>query len=193
MTCAGNRTTVMVPRDRPYQARHVAPASSLSGAEFVEDDEHLKQLVKRGVLVDVRAPQGVFVDRGSMRHSQPVLHARADAVLDEIAATYTARLAETEAEGSQLVISSMTRTAEQQASLQDAGKSPRSAHSFGAAFDISRVQAPWGQCALARETLADVLTEFRAAGKVRLVPESDCVHVTVMPAGQQTVRPDLAS
>ncbi len=184
-TCVGNRSTLKVPRDHPYQLRHVKPASELHGTEFVEDAGHLARLIKTGVFSKVRAPEGAVMNRRAMRHSEPVLHTDAAGVLNEIAAAYTARLQDTDAEGSTFYISSMTRSAEQQADLQDAGKSSRSAHSFGAAFDISRVYAPRGQCDLARQALVEVLTDFRAAGKIRLVPERDCVHVTVISGGAQ--------
>ncbi len=184
-SCLSNRATVSVPLDRPYQRRHADPASRLEGTALVEDQAQLGRLLSSGVFVDGEAPEGVFVNTGAMTHSQPVLHLRAQQVLSDIALAYTTRLSETEARGSEFVISSMTRTTAQQRSLNDAGKSPRSAHSFGAAFDISRVRAPKGQCALAREVLGEVLTDFRSDGHIRLVAESDCVHVTVIPRPEQ--------
>ena len=73
------------------------------------------------------------------------------------------------------VISSALRTEEQQAQLRSV---KHSAHSYGASFDIFKIQSV-GSCEQARSVFQAVLQRMRKNQKLYLCPESDHLHLTV--------------
>lgn len=180
--CQVDGDRVYVKRDLPYRRKHVRAAQGLQGTQLVTDEAVLSDLLRSGTFVELDHGPGYMLGHEHMTHSKPVLHAWAAETLQELGRAYAKRLEGTAWEGSMLLITSMTRTAAQQGDLDDAGKSPLSAHSFGGAFDVGGVRATGeGGCSFLRRAVGKTLMELRSEGRVRLLPERDCIHVTVVP------------
>jgi hypothetical protein len=81
-------------------------------------------------------------------------------------------------------VTSLTRTAEQQKRLtrQNYNAIDReSTHSYGASFDIAFLDRPDNRSDCSLPTLAaqKVLERFQEAGRILVIPEGQCLHVTV--------------
>lgn len=156
--------------------------------------EHARQLNNNRILteerihsaagiVKVNNGKGYVIDTHKLTHSYPYLNRKAYSVLLEMGNAYAEQVKGTKAEGSVFHISSLARTTEQQKKLlrSSIGRNAtrkESAHSFGASFDIWKLES--GQnCHVARKAFEIVLKEFQKNGKILLCPEGNCIHVTV--------------
>ncbi len=156
--------------------------------------EHAKRLNRNRILtedrihstdgiVKVKNGKGYVIDTHKLTHSYPYLNKKAYSVLLEMGDAYADEVKGTDAEGSVFHISSLARTKEQQKKLLSSsiGRNAtrkESAHSFGASFDIWKLESAQN-CHVARKAFETVLKEFQKSGKILLCPEGNCIHVTV--------------
>lgn len=134
-------------------------------------------------IVKVEDGKGYVIDGHKLTHSYPYLNQRAYSVLLEMGNAYAETVKGTKAEGSVFHISSLSRTKEQQKKLlrSSHGRNAthkESAHSFGASFDIWKLESAQN-CHVARKAFESVLKDFQKRGKILLCPEGNCIHVTV--------------
>lgn len=175
--CGCTRHSVRFKRD-PYDL-HRHHARELTNGIVVTE----ALVANKKMLVRVEDGEGYRVDHGQLTHSVPYLHPEAYKVLRYMGRSYAERTKDTEAEGSDFRISSLTRTTEQQEQLRKSSKGVNatpnvSTHSFGASFDIYRF-ANAHNCTTAQRIFGEMLLEFQQAGRILLTPEGNCVHITV--------------
>ena len=151
---------------------------------MIKNPARIQAAKAEGWLVDVSDDDGYEVDLRLMTHSRPILHKRAAKILHDIGAYFSTQLSASGVDEGAFLISSMTRTTKQQKTLRGFNKSATkgtSAHSYGAAFDVYFLRAEEGKCHIAQKAFKDAMIKFRKQGDIYLVPESDCLHVTVRP------------
>ncbi len=164
-------------RKDPYNIHRVA-AKELSNGNIIRTVDELAGTD----MVRVDDGLGFSISKEKMTHSEPYLHRKAYSVLLEIGLEFDKRLQGTKAEGSKILISSLTRTIQQQKDLgKQNGNATKgiSAHSYGAAFDVYNIETK-SACSIARSTLNSLLIDFQNKGKILLCPEGGCIHVTVI-------------
>jgi uncharacterized protein YcbK (DUF882 family) len=138
----------------------------------------------------VSSNAGLKIRGHSMGRSTPWASPAAAATFQQIGLDFAQAVDGTAAAGARLVATSMTRTEAQQAAVRLSSRAATagpSAHSYGAAMDVGHMEVPRGSCALAQAAMAEVLTRHQEDGRVLLVPESGCIHVTAV--GEPSVGP----
>lgn len=166
-----------LPKD-PY-AKHRSEAKQLSGDQFIPNAQVRTELMKEGDLV--RIPHIMGLKIRPLTHSSKDLHKNALPRLQELISRFTATCEARGIKEGELILSSVTRTEDQQKlvrkKFKNAATPGKSAHSFGAAVDILGVSSK-GSCSKTKKALYDVLKNMRSEGKILLCPESQCIHVT---------------
>ena len=179
LPCACNRRVVPLPKN-PYP-HHRSAARSLPNSFFVKNDIELRAGKSRGNLVDVQAGRGYHL--APMRDSHAMLLPEVRDLLIEIGHAFADRLEGTPSEGTRLRITSMTRTNEQQKRLsrRNYNAIEQSTHSYGASFDVAFMDRPNNQanCSLPTRAAQEVLNEFQKAGRILVIPEGNCLHITL--------------
>lgn len=179
LPCACNKNVVKLPRN-PYTA-HRQAARSLPNSFFVKDNAELKAGNRRGKLVDIRDGRGYHL--APMRDSHLMLLPEVRDVLVEIGHAFADKLEGTPSEGTRLRITSLTRTDEQQRRLSKRNYNAidESTHSYGASFDIAFMDRPDNDanCGLPTRAVNEVLKEFQDAGRIYVMPEGICMHITL--------------
>ena len=175
--CKCRVQAVDLPKD-PY-AKHRSEAKRLSGDKFILNDKRRSELLENGELVSIPLIMGLKIR--SLTHSSRDLHKNALPRLQELITRFTATCEARGIKEGELILSSVTRTEDQQKQIRKRFKKAatpgKSAHSFGAAVDILGVSGK-GSCSQIKKALYDVLKNMRSEGKILLCPEGQCIHVT---------------
>jgi hypothetical protein len=178
--CSCNRHQVKLDHN-PYD-NHRATARNLPNSFFIRSDRELDAGARRGRLVEVTSGRGFHIP--PLSHSHPRLLPEAHQLLIEIGNAFADELEGTPSAGTRMRVTSLTRTAEQQKRLtrQNYNAIDReSTHSYGASFDIAFLDRPDNRSDCSLPTLAaqKVLERFQEAGRILVIPEGQCLHVTV--------------
>ncbi len=176
--CSCTWDSMKLKRD-DYAAKHRPAAQKLASGKFVSDEAVMSQLLSKGKLVPYNNRQGVRIRK--LTHSEPYLHPRAADTFDDLAERFNKRLVSGTESDANIVISSVTRTANQQKEILKRypyGATPgESTHSYGASIDILFVETA-GNCYNARKALELTLRELQKENKIYICPESKCIHLT---------------
>lgn len=180
--CSCNSKVLNIPRN-PYTA-HQQSARNLPNSFFIKDKGNLTWGQKVGKLVPVEDGRGYHI--APLSHSHKLLLPEARAVLKEMGNRFADELKGTSSEGARFRVSSMTRTDVQQNALSRRNYNAwdgQSTHSYGASFDIAFTDRPTDKvdCSASTRAIQKVLREFQDQGRVLIVPEGTCMHVTVRP------------
>lgn len=178
--CSCNRHQVKLDHN-PYD-NHRATARNLPNSFFIRSDRELDAGARRGRLVEVKSGRGFHIP--ALSHSHPRLLPKAHELLVEIGNAFADELEGTPSEGTRMRVTSLTRTAEQQKRLtrQNYNAIDReSTHSYGASFDIAFLDRPDNNADCSLPTLAaqKVLEHYQKSGRILVIPEGQCLHVTV--------------
>ena len=155
-------------------------AGESNGFGLIEDESHFSKLIEDQNLVLINEGTGYEVMK--LTHSHPYVTPYSKIVLEELGQTFQA-LTDTE---SFFMLTSVTRTPEQQKSLRKRNRnatSGESSHSYGVSFDISYIRfngkKNWNGAK--QKKLEKILTEFQDAGKILFIKErkQSCYHVTI--------------
>ena len=163
---------------RDKYALHRLAAQNLPDAQYILNDQTQNSLQEQNILQKMSDSTGYRVLH--MNYGTPYLHHRAMEELKVIEREFLKTLEEKGLPKHQFVISSASRTDENQRALSKVnpnGTMGKSAHSYGAAIDIPYVSGP--QCYEAGSILADLLLKRRREGHIYITPESRTIHVTV--------------
>ena len=183
LPCACNKRVVPLPKN-PYTA-HRAAARSLPNSFFVKNDTELRAGKSRGNLVNVGPGRGYHM--APMRDSHMMLLPEVRDLLVDIGHAYADRLEGTPSEGTRLRITSMTRTDVQQQRLsrRNYNAIDQSTHSYGASFDVAFMDRPNNKanCSLPTRAAQEVLKAFQDDGRILVIPEGNCLHITLRRAG----------
>ena len=180
--CSCNSKVLNIPRN-PYTA-HQKSARNLPNSFFIKDKANLAWGQKVGKLVPVEDGRGYHI--APLSHSHKLLLPEARDVLKAMGNRFADELKGTDSEGARFRVSSMTRTDAQQDALSRRNYNAwggQSTHSYGASFDIAFTDRPTDKvdCSAATRAIQKVLREFQEQGRVLIVPEGTCMHVTVRP------------
>ena len=178
--CSCNRHQVKLDHN-PYD-NHRATARNLPNSFFIRSDRELEAGARRGRLVEVQSGRGFHIP--PLSHSHPRLLPKAHELLVEIGNAFADELEGTPSEGTRMRVTSLTRTAEQQKRLtrQNYNAIDReSTHSYGASFDIAFLDRPDNNadCSLPTRAAQKVLERYQKSGRILVIPEGQCLHVTV--------------
>lgn len=155
-------------------------AGESNGFGAIENESHFNKLIEEKQLVLINQGKGYEVM--ALTHSHPYLTPYSKVVLEELGQAFQT-LTDTE---SYFMLTSVTRTPEQQKSLRRRNKnatSGESSHSYGVSFDISYIRfngkKNWNRSK--QKKLEKILNEFQDAGKILFIKEKkqSCYHVTV--------------
>lgn len=163
-----------------YSSFHRPAAIELVHNRFINDEQDRQRFLSKGYLVAVEEGEGFGI--ASLNSSTAVLAPKAKEMLYELGRRFRNKIAVPSERMSYFVINSITRTEDQQKDVRKsnprAATKDKSTHSFGASFDIRKINAI-DDCGPAIEALRTVLIEMRKEGKIYLCPEMNCIHVTV--------------
>ncbi len=178
--CSCNRHQVALDHN-PYD-NHRATARNLPNSFFIRTDQDVTSGTRRGRLVPVESGRGYHIPHLSHSHAKLLPEARD--FLIELGHAFADELKGTPSEGTRLRITSLTRTAEQQKQLtrQNYNAIDReSTHSYGASFDIAFMDRPHegADCSLPTRAAQKILERFQSNGRILVIPEGQCLHVTV--------------
>ena len=180
--CGVSKLDLSLPLD-PYR-KHRARAAQLEGGSLLKNQTIIKYGLQDGWLLPIYDGTGYELVHRLMQYSQPVLHKRAAGVLREMGDHFNQKLQEKNIAEGVFLISSMSRTVAQQKKLSrvnDAATKGVSAHSYGAAFDVYFLRTQEGKCKVVQKIFESTLKAFHKKGDIYLIPESECVHITVVP------------
>ena len=176
-SCSCSISAGRLPKDK--YSKHRAEAKKLSHNTFIDDSIDRDQLRLKGDLQPIPSMMGLHIR--ALELSSKELHKNALPQMRELIDRFHNTCLARGIEGGELVISSVTRTADQQRHIRknfpNAATKGTSAHSYGAAIDIVQVRSS-KNCSKARQALFDVLRNMRGEGKLLLCPENRCLHVT---------------
>lgn len=179
LPCACNKRVIPLPRN-PYTA-HRDAARALPNSFFVKDEIELRAGKSRGNLVDVGDGRGYHL--APMRHSHMMLLPETRDLLVDIGHAFADRLEGTPSEGTRLRITSLTRTDDQQRQLSRRNYNAinQSTHSYGASFDVAFMDRPdnSANCSLPTRAAQEVLAAFQNDGRILVIPEGNCFHITL--------------
>ena len=168
--CVCSKFSMRLSKDK--YTRHRAAAKKLPNAFYIKDNKKRKEALSKGVVVSI--PSNPEYRIRKMNYGTPELHVEALKRFLELNQAFQQRLKAQGLPVSQLLVSSALRTGKQQKEL---GSVAYSAHSYGAAFDVSHIQTT-ASCAAVQKQLQEVLQEFQRKKKLYLCPESDHLHLT---------------
>ena len=178
--CSCTFRTIKLKRD-DYRKQHLPRAISLTKNAYIYNESNKSDYLRKGKLVAVSTITGVHFEdmKNSSRHLTPL----ADKRLKELGSLFRAYLKGTKNEKSMFVISSMTRSEEQQEVIRRRFPKTctygKTTHGFGVAFDINKIQSP-NQCYSCSNALQKALTKMQKEGKLMICPESGCIHITII-------------
>lgn len=169
-----------IPRDG-YASKHRVGAIRVTKNGFILNDKVLQHKIKSGKLIPAQEADGYWLQNApnSSKYLTPLTYKR----LRELGQRFRSKLAHTANSCDYFVISSITRTEDQQEVIRK--KYPNQAtmgtstHSYGVSFDIAELITK-ADCKVGTEALTAVLGEMQNEGKILLCPESTCMHVTVI-------------
>lgn len=181
LPCSCCKKTIRVPRN-PY-TRHVKAARSLPNSFFVKSNSDVDWGVKNKKLVPVADGRGYRIDK--LKHSKPFLLPEVKKLLEEMGNDYADALEGTDSEGTKFRVTSLTRTDAQQRKLARRNYNAtrgESTHSFGASFDIAFMDRPNERANCSRPTreIQKLLVRYQDEGRILVVPEGGCMHITLI-------------
>ena len=177
--CSCTFRTIKLKRD-DYRKKHLPHAMRLTKNAYIYNERNKYEYLRKGQLVEVNAIPGIHFEnmKNSSRHLTPLAYRR----LKELSSLFRAYLKGTKNERSKFVISSMTRSEEQQEVIRRRFPKTctygKTTHGFGVAFDINKIQSPT-QCNSCSTALQKALTKMQKEGKLMICPESGCIHITI--------------
>ena len=164
-----------------YALEHRPLAQKISNDRYILNEKMENKLLQKGYLVNVPENDGYGIKH--LRQSKTILIPIAKKRLDELGRRFRAKISLESERMSYFVISSMTRTDDQQKAVRNsnphAATPGKSAHSYGVAFDIAYIRCGSINCNYGIQALVEVLREMQKEGKILLCAESKCIHVTV--------------
>lgn len=156
-------------------------AIKVSKNGFIDDANELSDLVSQNKLVEANDSDGYLVLNAA--HGEKYLIPMAEKRLVELGRIFRSYCIQMGSPNDYFVISSMTRTEDQQKIIRKLHKRTatkgKSTHSFGVSFDISEVIS-YQNCTFSKNALTSALEKMQKEGKILLCPESECIHVTVV-------------
>ena len=180
LPCSCNKGVLRLPKN-PYTA-HQQAARNLPNSFFVKDKAELRAGKSRGNLIDVTDGRGYHI--APLSHSHALLLPEVKSLLEDMGHAFADQLQGTKSEGTAFRVTSLTRTARQQARLGrrnynaiDGG----STHSYGASFDIAYTDRPNNDadCSAPTRAIQHVLKSFQKSGRILVIPERNCMHITL--------------
>ena len=182
LPCSCNKGVLKLPKN-PYTA-HRQAARNLPNSFFVKDKAELNAGKKRGNLVSVTDGRGYHI--APLSHSYALLLPEVKSLLEDMGHAFADQLEGTPSEGSTFRVTSLTRTAKQQARLGRRNYNAideASTHSYGASFDIAYTDRPNNDadCSAPTRAIQHVLSSFQKSGRILVIPEKNCMHVTLRP------------
>lgn len=169
-----------LPKDN-YKEIHRPKAIASTNNLFISNQKDLDQRLKERKLMSVEEKDGFHMKKAT--YSSQILTPLAAKRLWELGELFRSLITIEANKKDYFVISSMTRTEEQQQKIRK--RYPRQAtqgsstHSFGVSFDISEIHTR-GDRLHSFEALNRALIQMRNEGKILLCPESTCLHITVI-------------
>ncbi len=169
-----------LPKDN-YKEKHRPKAIATTNNLFISNQKVLDEKLKERKLISVEEKDGFYMKEAT--YSSQILTPLAAERLWELGELFRSFLTIEANKKDYFVISSMTRTEEQQQKIRK--RYPRQAtqgsstHSFGVSFDISEIHSR-GDRLHSFEALNRALLQMRNEGKILLCPESTCIHITVI-------------
>ena len=156
-------------------------AIKVSKNGFIDDANELSDLVSQNKLVEANDSDGYLVLNAAQ--GEKYLIPMAEKRLVELGRLFRSYCIQMGSPNDYFVISSMTRTEDQQKIIRKLHKKTatkgKSTHSFGVSFDISEVIS-YQNCTVSKNALTSALEKMQKEGKILLCPESECIHVTVV-------------
>jgi len=179
--CSCCKKTIRVPKN-PY-TRHQKAARSLPNSFFIRHDNDIESGIRSNKLVQVNDGRGYRIMR--LTHSKPLLLPEVLALLVEMGNAYADALEGTDSEGTVFRVTSLTRTEVQQKQLIKRNRNATrgiSTHSYGASFDIAFMDRPneKGNCNLPTREIQKLLLKFQKEGRIYIIPEGGCMHITLV-------------
>ena len=182
LPCSCNKGVLRLPKN-PYTA-HQKAARNLPNSFFVKDKNELNAGKSRGKLVDVTDGRGYHI--APLSHSHALLLPEVKSLLEDMGHAFADQLEGTKSEGTTFRVTSLTRTARQQARLGRRNYNAiddGSTHSYGASFDIAYTDRPNNEadCSAPTRAIQHVLKTFQESGRILVIPEKNCMHITLRP------------
>lgn len=163
-----------------YELKHKPMARKISKGMFIINEHIRKNSIKQGKLIPIVPLEGF--DIAKLDYSTAHLNPLAKMRLKELSHRFRKILRENNDTISYFVVSSLTRTQEQQNKIciryPKACTKDHSTHSYGMAFDISFLRSNYKYLRKALKTFETVLSTMQKENKILLCPESGCIHVT---------------
>jgi len=160
---------------------HKASSKKISNGRYILNDKLEQQWLSAGHLEDVDDNEGFKIDK--LEQSRRFLTPLAKQRLYELGRRFHEAIENKKEQSSYFLVSSLTRTVPQQEEVKtkysNAATKDHSPHSYGAAFDISKVISTHKNCSYGMKTLEKILKQMQKEGKILLCPEGNCIHVTV--------------
>ena len=178
--CSCSKYTMKLARN-PY-TQHQKRARSLPGSFFVKNETELQAGFSRGDLIRVpTVGDGYHLDR--LTHSEPFLLPSTFKILKEMASRFQDAMEGTSDEGASIRITSLTRTQTQQRKLRRRNANAfngQSTHNYGASFDVAFIDRPNEsvKCGGPSWALQSILQDLQKSGKILVIPEGNCMHIT---------------
>lgn len=179
--CSCCKKTIRVPKN-PY-TRHQSAARSLPNSFFIKNDAELQYGLSVSKLVEVSDGRGYRIDR--LKFSNAVLLPEVRDLLENMGNDYADALKGTDSEGTVFRVTSMTRTNNQQRSLRKRNRNATkslSTHSYGASFDIAFMDRANDDdnCNRPTREIQKLLLRYQNEGRILLIPEGGCMHITLL-------------
>lgn len=180
--CSCNRHVLKLPKN-PY-TDHRKAARNLPNSFFVKNKNELNAGKRNGKLVEVKDGRGYHVT--ALTHSYAVLLPEVAKLLKDMGNAFADELAHTSSAGTRFRVTSLTRTAQQQDRLGRKNYNAieeASTHSYGASFDIAYTDRPDNEsdCSAPTRAMQKVLSDFQKRGRIYVIPEQNCMHITLRP------------
>ncbi len=182
LPCSCNKGVLRLPKN-PYKG-HQHAARNLPNSFFVKNDAELRAGKSRGNLVDVTDGRGYHI--APLSHSHALLLPEVKSLLEDMGQAFADELVGTKSDGTVFRVTSLTRTAKQQARLGRRNYNAingGSTHSYGASFDIAYTDRPNNDadCSTPTRAIQKVLKTFQKSGRILVIPEKNCMHITLRP------------
>jgi len=180
LPCSCCRKTMRVPKN-PYTA-HQSAARALPNSFFVKNDVELNAGKRNGKLVEITDGRGYRVDR--LTHSHPWLLPETYQLLKDMGNDFADAMEGTKSEGAVFRVTSVTRTDKQQRKLRRRNANAtnsKSTHSYGASFDIAFIDRfdDSANCGTPTREMERLLNRYQKAGIIYVIPEGNCMHITL--------------
>lgn len=178
--CSCNRHVLKLPKN-PYTDHQVA-ARNLPNSFFVKNKSEMEAGKRRGDLVPVHDGRGYHIT--ALSHSYAVLLPEVQELLSEMGNAFADELEGSGSEGTRFRVTSLTRTERQQSRLGRRNYNAfngTSTHSYGASFDIAYTDRPSSDsnCSAPTRAIQNVLRSFQKKGRILVIPEKSCMHITL--------------